>query len=643
VIPILLLCEPGNSGTLEPSVTPDLPPRPGLFSTPPTPPPSFTSIMRTSPKIPPRPTSRQDRTLLIQTSGPTQTEPSSLHADSNIIDSNGSDSRSSSDSSLSDVLPSGSKVSTAPSSFSRRPSLDRPVHSGAGGPPPIPPRPASQAVMTGPVRPTPPNFPLIMIPPPLPMRKNTSLPLTTESQSPFLPPRATSVLLDPLALPLPPPLPPPRQTVLPALSNSGVLPPPIRTIGVNGALPPARRLNIHESDESSDSGDEDDFDAEQSLPGYNGSGVPRKRLDDLPTTSHASRRPPVFRPGFNVHVAAHVSVVAIAGNCVCVGSHSIKVYDLDSLDSPVFVFDVKEVGLELRHKEHSRITAMEFRPSMTKADEGRFLWCGMRDGHVFEFDAWTGNVCDIRPNCHTASITHILRHGPSMVVLCENGKVLIFSPSEDGKDLSLASPPPSSLRQFRVPDKQGFVRIFGDHLWTANGPGNHSAGAATALRGPTIRVYDLQPGTTASRTLIPSEAVGQVASGSTLPSKPENVYIGHEGGNVTIWARDDGTGTPTHIGTIKIGTSDVLALEGVHARLWAGFRNGMIMAYDVESTPWNVTNMWRAHDDCPISRIEVDPHSIEKVSGAPLTFYNCSDSSHLFTSVCSIDGLHYWP
>lgn len=309
-------------------------------------------------------------------------------------------------------------------------------------------------------------------------------------------------------------------------------------------------------------------------------------------------------------------MVAVAGNCVCVGSHTIKVYDLDSLDSPVFVFEVKEIGIEMRGKEGSRITAMEFRPSMNKADEGRYLWCGLRDGHLFEFDAWTGNVTGIRPGAHSGHISHIFRHGPSMVTVCESGKALVFSPPENGDDINLPRPPSSSLRQFRISEKQGFVRIFGDQLWSANGAGNtHSAGSATALRGPSIRVYDLQPGSTNPRTLIPSEPVGQVTSGTILPSRSENVYIGHEGGSITIWARDggDGTGVPVHIGTVKVGTSDVLTLEGVRTRLWAGFRNGMIMTYDVEAMPWNVTNMWRAHEEYPVTKIQADPHSIEKV------------------------------
>jgi hypothetical protein len=212
-----------------------------------------------------------------------------------------------------------------------------------------------------------------------------------------------------------------------------------------------------------------------------------------------------------------------------------------------------------------------------------------------------------------------------MVTIDDLGKCLIFSPPEkEGApvgELNL-SRTSSGMRSFRLPEKQGFARVFGDHLWTANGPGNSSAaGSATALRGPTIRVYDLRPGvaSTTPKLIVPSDPVGQVLSGTVLQSQEHNVYIGHEGGCVTIWNRKgeandaSGFGVPTHIGTIKIGTSDVLSLEGVHARLWAGSRVGTITAYDVNTLPWTVTNMWRAHEEYPVLQIEADPYSIEKV------------------------------
>ncbi|KAF8341436.1 DNase I-like protein [Cantharellus anzutake] len=392
---------------------------------------------------------------------------------------------------------------------------------------------------------------------------------------------------------------------------NGFLPPPTRVIGAQDALPPARRPP--ESDGSSSEEEEQEVDGQ---PYPTPTGPFKKRLEELPDATHSSRRPPHFRPGFEVPLSAHTGAVAVAGNCVCTASHHIRVYDLDTLDSPIYVFDVKDAGLPSPLKDH-RVTALAFRPSRDIEDEGRFLWCGTKDGHLFEFDAWSGVFRGARQGVHLGALTHILRYGQSMVTICDQGKALISSALEDGSEFGMTS---TSIRSLRLSEKQGFVKIFGNHLWTANGPGNNNAGAATALRGPSLRIYDLTPGNPTPKTLIPSDAVGQVTSGAVIPSRPEYVYIGHEGGCVTIWMRGGErslevtpqSDVPVHVGTVKIGTSDVLALEGVRTRLWAGFRNGMILAYDVEPIPWRVTNTWKAHEDCPVLKIDVDPLSIDK-------------------------------
>jgi hypothetical protein len=99
---------------------------------------------------------------------------------------------------------------------------------------------------------------------------------------------------------------------------------------------------------------------------------------------------------------------------------------------------------------------------------------------------------------------------------------------------------------------------------------------------------------------------------------------------------------PVCIGKVKISISDVVTLEGVGARLWAGNRKGFIYAYDVTggellsaadrdhedvkamettgdevdvlSRPWVVTNVWRAHGELPVTQLAVDPFSVFKVS-----------------------------
>jgi len=115
------------------------------------------------------------------------------------------------------------------------------------------------------------------------------------------------------------------------------------------------------------------------------------------------------------------------------------------------------------------------------------------------------------------------------------------------------------------------------------------------------------------RSVLPTEHLGAVTSGTILPSQPENVFIGHEGGHVSIWNRATDDGIPVCVEVIKISTSDVMSLEGVNNRLWAGARNGMISAYDVVPRPWMVTNRWQAHGKLPVLRLSVDTWSIEKL------------------------------
>lgn len=72
-------------------------------------------------------------------------------------------------------------------------------------------------------------------------------------------------------------------------------------------------------------------------------------------------------------------------------------------------------------------------------------------------------------------------------------------------------------------------------------------------------------------------------------------------------------GIPQCSEVMKVAISDVLSLEGVGERLWAGGRTGMISAYDVVPRPWLITNCWNAHSDLPVLRLAVDPFSIERV------------------------------
>ncbi|KAI0092892.1 DNase I-like protein [Irpex rosettiformis] len=383
-------------------------------------------------------------------------------------------------------------------------------------------------------------------------------------------------------------------SVLPERKTFGAHPPPpTRTIALGDKLPPARRQP---------SGSSSDEEEEEVI----------KKVELLPDSSRASRRPPDLKvhsySESYIHVPAYTGVMAVAGSIVAVASgHHLKIYDLSQSDSPVHDLDSRGIGLEAKTKDF-KVTSMEFRPAAREADRGCYLWIGTKDGHLFELDVHAGLVVGMKLAIHTHAVTHMCRYGNNMVTLDETGKALVFTPDIAGADPGLSA---TQARVVRIADKQEFAKIIDGKLWTsARDPNGTSAGNTS--RGPIIRVYDIfVPGST-GRSVLPTEHLGAVTSGTVLQSQPGQVFIGHEGGNVSLWSLDTEDGLPVCQEVIKVSTSDILCLEGVNNRLWAGGRKGNISAYDVSHRPWVMTNHWQAHRKLPVLRLVADTWSIEK-------------------------------
>jgi WD40 repeat protein len=304
-----------------------------------------------------------------------------------------------------------------------------------------------------------------------------------------------------------------------------------------------------------------------------------------------------------IQVPAHSGQVAVSGHLVIVASnHHLKVFDLSVSDSPTWSLDTKSM-----HMKDSKITTMEFRPAGRAGDRGFFLWVGTKEGHLFEVDVRTGIVTGSKPAAHGHHISHIFRHGRSMITLDGAGKTLIFTPNGE-EDVELANSQP---RVFRIAEKQEFAKMIGGLLWTSTRAVMTGSGPTSKV--PIIRVYDVFTPGSIGRSVQPIEHVGAVTSGSILSSQPQNVYLGHEGGFVSIWSIVTTDGIPQCIEVMKVSASDVLSLEGVGERLWAGGRMGTISAYDVVPRPWLVTNAWNAHPGLPVLRLATDPYSIEKL------------------------------
>ncbi|KAJ7683580.1 Endonuclease/exonuclease/phosphatase [Mycena rosella] len=421
--------------------------------------------------------------------------------------------------------------------------------------------------------------PTMMTPPPLPIRRTTLAP--TEDPAPP-PPR----------LPVRPPIIIPEPEISPSslsiaerktfLRSSRLPPPPTRTIALGEKLPPGAAPAL--------------------------SSAPTL---DLPDSSRSSRRPPhlSFRTGYvgpsqpKITVPAHHGHVIVSGTrIVCATHHHVKIYDIALSDVPIFSLEKREIAHGHGIKE-LKVTSMEYRPCGDPADRGCLLWIGTKDGHLVELDVRTGCVTAAKPTAHIHPIMRIFRHGRSMVTLDDAGKTLLFAPGDDGADISLAFSPP---RVARITEKQDFAQMVGGKLWTATRTELHGA------RMQTIRVFDLFVPGAPGRAVVPLEAVGAITDATILPANPGVVYLGHEGGTVSLWTLEEDGGWPRCIEVVRVSTSDVLCLEGVNNRLWAGGRNGMISAYDVSVRPWVVTNSWMAHGKLPLTELAVDHYGIEK-------------------------------
>ncbi|KZO93804.1 DNase I-like protein [Calocera viscosa TUFC12733] len=351
----------------------------------------------------------------------------------------------------------------------------------------------------------------------------------------------------------------------------------------------------------------------------------RRGVEDLPEATHSNRRPPhMFVDQRSFPATSHLNqypIVAVAGSFVVVAAWTVRVYDVEKSGQEAMLalnVSLDDTGLEWRVKE-PRVTAMEFRPGAIREEEGRYLWLGTKDGHLWELDLWTGIITETRAQAHSSAVIHIFRHQRSMVTIEESGKMLVFD--SDGAN-GVNAPQLNLMPRFiRIGEKQAFAKVLGKQgqVWTSegSGPGGTVGGAKslsnTPTKGPAIRVYDIRSrenGGGGYRTLVCPEPLGAVTAGCILPSQPDVIYLGHEGGYLSVWSRTDED--PKFIKSVKIGPSDILALEGVMNSLWIGNRQGVIAAYDVSPWPWRVANMWKAHGDSPVTRLLVDVIGIER-------------------------------
>ena len=200
---------------------------------------------------------------------------------------------------------------------------------------------------------------------------------------------------------------------------------------------PSRRKSVSDDERGDGSDDEDDGVEVGGDVAYVPSLQQYKKVDDLPDPTLSNRRPPWLRPR-TVRITGcsgshHMTAFASCGDYVAVGSHHLRVYNVDdqSEQGPVLLWDQKEMGLDVKSKD-PRITALCFRPVADEGETARYLWCGSKDGHLWEVDVWGAAVIQTRSNCHPSAITQIYKYKQSVLTLDDTGKACLFNMNEGG-------------------------------------------------------------------------------------------------------------------------------------------------------------------------------------------------------------------
>ena len=427
--------------------------------------------------------------------------------------------------------------------------------------------------------------------PQLPPRAGTTPPAATTSKPPALPLRSN----------VPPrPISPTNSRTSTASSTPYIPPPPpTRTINATDKVIP--RAPTIAGDASSDEEELDEAAA---------------RAQEFPDATFANRRPPTLRQRKAIRSSNHFYSFAIRGHQVVTGHHRIHIW------RPASTGLADEITIE---NDKHKFLSLEFRAAGVNnpEEDGRYVWAGTKEGHIYEFDTAERVITQIRTNLHAHPVSHIFRIGRAMLTLDDSGKCQYFPEADDGRAALLGGP----SRQQRVPDKQTFAALVGEELWTSSGPVTKQGSTAVSMRSPQIRAFDptgVRPFSLLPRPLVTPESagiIGAVTASAIVPSQPNLVFLGHDNGYVSVWDRTTYTCTLVQ----RLSPYSISALVGVKRYLWAGYRTGSIYVYDVDKEPWTVLKAWKAHKD-PVISLVVDPSALWTVS-CYILFSLQSDSS----------------
>lgn len=298
-----------------------------------------------------------------------------------------------------------------------------------------------------------------------------------------------------------------------------------------------------------------------------------------PDGMNSNRRPPFAKKGcYEIVTKYDPRIFDICGELVCTSGQLTRVWS--STDG--------ELLMSLAHTEGVKATSVSFKPGATPQADGKFIWIGMNSGDMMEVELATQRLTTSKPHVHGRfEVTNIFRHYNELWTLDESGSLLVWGPGEDGVPNISAMP----TQSFRVPKQHSFAMVVGDELW-------HATGKEMRVFLPTL------DGRAQFQVLVrplTADGAGDITSGTTIKSHPNEVFLGHSDGKISIYSTTD----YTLLGVISLSTWKINALAGVGNNLWAAYNLGKICVYDVDQNPWVVLKEWQAHDH-PVVKMKAD-------------------------------------
>lgn len=342
----------------------------------------------------------------------------------------------------------------------------------------------------------------------------------------------------------------------------------------------SRSSTIHSSTDSRTLGTSEGSLSDQSSPGLRRSQTIARTERLLgtkiyPDHSNANRSPPYIHGSpLTVHHRGPVKLFAISGQHVITGTQSTRIYNTTTGNNTATIDHTASNDI------NNRVCSMAFAPSLSFADEGRYVWLGMQDGAILVVDVLNGDIVGKRTDVHSTPINNMLRYGNEEIWTIDEAGHMYAWPITKGSRGHSNHPLEIHPRREQVSGRLTLAINVEQQLWMASGR--------------VLDVYDINLSggcTNRIHTRVPNN-VGNVTQLAAVPYHQGKVFVGHDDGKVTVW----NASTLEIIQTISLsiyGVSCMLAV-GEHY-LWAGYNTGMIYVYDTRPERWEVVKMWKAH------------------------------------------------